>query len=136
MDCIYRQNDGHTARKEHCMRKGRNVYKRKDGRWGARVLIGRRADGCPQYKYLYGGTYRAALQKRRILRKMPLARHRSLFIKTLCVSGMPPCCGWMIPENGGSRPVMFVTRIAWKKIFCPNGEKCPCGKSDRKITIN
>lgn len=45
------------------MRKGRNLYKRKDGRWEARVSIGCGANGCPRYKYLYGATYQAALEK-------------------------------------------------------------------------
>lgn len=45
------------------MRKGRNLYKRKDGRWEARVSMGYGTNGCPRYKYLYGATYQAALEK-------------------------------------------------------------------------
>lgn len=40
------------------MRIGPNIYKRRDGRWEARVVIGKRSDGKPQYKYLYAPTYR------------------------------------------------------------------------------
>lgn len=47
------------------MRKGANIYKRKDGRWEARVRIGRRANGSPKYKSLYAGTYQIALQKKK-----------------------------------------------------------------------
>lgn len=40
------------------MRIGPNIYKRRDGRWEARVVIGKKANGKPQYKYLYAPTYR------------------------------------------------------------------------------
>lgn len=47
------------------MRTGANIYKRRDNRWEARVLIGRRPDGRPLYKYLYGTSYRHALQAKK-----------------------------------------------------------------------
>lgn len=40
------------------MRIGPNIYKRQDGRWEARIMIGKRADGKPQYKSLYARSYR------------------------------------------------------------------------------
>ena len=40
------------------MRIGPNIYKRRDGRWEARVVIGKKANGKPQYKYLYAPTER------------------------------------------------------------------------------
>lgn len=42
------------------MRTGPNIYKRKDGRWEARVLIARKPGGKSRYKYLYASTYREA----------------------------------------------------------------------------
>lgn len=51
------------------MRKGRNLYKRKDGRWEARVAIGRGPDGRIRYKYLYGDRYKTALQKQKDFEK-------------------------------------------------------------------
>lgn len=38
-------------------RHGENIRKRKDGRWEARCMIGRKANGKAQYKYIYGKTY-------------------------------------------------------------------------------
>ena len=35
-------------------RKGLNIYKRKDGRWEARYIKSRTAQGKPLYGYLYG----------------------------------------------------------------------------------
>ena len=42
------------------MRTGPNIYKRKDGRWEARVLLARKPGGRSRYKYLYASTYREA----------------------------------------------------------------------------
>ena len=33
------------------MRTGQNIYKRRDGRWEARVPLGKKADGRPHFKY-------------------------------------------------------------------------------------
>ncbi len=35
------------------MRTGQNIYKRKDGRWEARVFLGKKSNGRPHFKYLY-----------------------------------------------------------------------------------
>lgn len=39
-------------------RKGENIYKRRDGRWEGRYIIGRRADGRARYASIYGKNYR------------------------------------------------------------------------------
>jgi len=44
-------------------RKGENIYKRKDHRWEARYIRGRRADGKALYGYCYGKTYKEVKQK-------------------------------------------------------------------------
>lgn len=41
-------------------RKGENIYRRKDGRWEARYIIGHKPDGKPRYGYLYAHSYKAA----------------------------------------------------------------------------
>ena len=38
------------------MRTGQNIYKRRDGRWEARVPLGKKADGRPYFKYLYASA--------------------------------------------------------------------------------
>lgn len=43
------------------MRTGQNIYKRRDGRWEARVFLGKKANGRPNFKYLYASTYREVL---------------------------------------------------------------------------
>lgn len=44
-------------------RKGRNIYKRKDGRWEARYTKGRDMNGKRIIGYVYGRTYREVVQK-------------------------------------------------------------------------
>lgn len=44
-------------------KKGENIYKRKDGRWEARYIKGRRTDGNAQYGYCYAKTYSEAKEK-------------------------------------------------------------------------
>ena len=46
------------------MRTGENIHKRKDGRWEARVPIGRNCDRKLVYKFLYATTYREAKRKK------------------------------------------------------------------------
>ena len=36
---------------------GENIYKRKDGRWEARFISGRKPDGCAKYTSVYARTY-------------------------------------------------------------------------------
>lgn len=44
-------------------RKGENIYKRKDKRWEARYVKGRKPDGKLVYGYCYGKSYREAKEK-------------------------------------------------------------------------
>ena len=45
------------------MARGENVFRRKDGRYEARYIKGRRADGKPLYGFCYGRTYEEAKGK-------------------------------------------------------------------------
>lgn len=48
-------------------RKGENIYKRKDGRWEARYMIGRDSQGKIKYGYLYASTYSEVRKKQRVV---------------------------------------------------------------------
>mgnify|MGYP000018376818 FL=1 len=52
------------------MRTGQNIYKRKDGRWEARVFLGKKSNGRPHFKYLYASTYRKVLFPKNNYEKM------------------------------------------------------------------
>lgn len=45
------------------MRKGENIYLRKDGRWEGRYPKGRKSNGQLKYGYIYGKNYREVKQK-------------------------------------------------------------------------
>lgn len=45
------------------MAKGENIFKRKDGRWEARYIKGRKPDGKIKYGFCYGKSYREAKEK-------------------------------------------------------------------------
>ena len=46
-------------------RKGENIYKRKDGRWEARFIVGRKQNGKAIYKSIYARSYKEVKEKRR-----------------------------------------------------------------------
>lgn len=46
---------------------GKNIRKRKDGRWEGRYLCGRWEDGRARYKYIYGKTCEEVQEKKRVL---------------------------------------------------------------------
>ena len=48
-------------------RKGENIRKRKDGRWEARYIKGRKSDGSIQYGYVYASKYTLVKEKRNLL---------------------------------------------------------------------
>ncbi len=45
-------------------RKGENIYKRKDGRWEARYIVGRYANGRAKYRSVYAWSYLEVKKKR------------------------------------------------------------------------
>ena len=45
-------------------RKGENIYKRKDGRWEARYIVGHGDNGHAKYRSVYGKTYKEAKKKK------------------------------------------------------------------------
>ena len=58
------------------MRKGENIFKRKDGRWEARYIKGYEPSGKAKYGFCYGKTYSEAKGK--------AAKHKAALI-----SGIP-----------------------------------------------
>ena len=70
------------------MRKGENIFKRKDGRWEARYIKGYELSGKAKYGFCYGKTYREAKEK---VNKY----------KTAIVSG------YLIPSAGSRRRFAF-----------------------------
>ncbi|EOL49883.1 tyrosine-type recombinase/integrase [Enterococcus caccae] len=66
------------------VRKGENIYKRKDGRWEGRYIKGRKSDGSAIYGYVYNKTYMDL--KERLLTMKALYSHNYIF-KTVAYQG-------------------------------------------------
>ena len=56
-------------------RKGENIYKRQDGRWEGRYIVGRKPDGQAKYASVYGRSYLAVKEK---LEKRKADRFRTM----------------------------------------------------------
>lgn len=56
-------------------KRGENIYKRKDGRWEGRYIIGRKPSGQTKYASVYGKTYQEVKEK---LNRKKGERHRNL----------------------------------------------------------
>ena len=59
-------------------KKGRNIYKRKDGRWEARYIKSHDENGKAQYGYIYAKSYCEARQKQRSL--VPAIDEQDMFV--------------------------------------------------------
>jgi len=70
-----------SKKEEIKMRKGENIYLRKDGRWEGRYQRGRKANGRIRYGYVYGKSYTEVKQK-----IFPLRVHYSTLHQTRGVS--------------------------------------------------
>ena len=53
-------------------RRGENIYFRKDGRWEGRYITGRKMDGKPKFRSVYGTNYSEVKKKLVILKSQQL----------------------------------------------------------------
>ena len=67
------------------MRTGQNIYKRRDGRWEARVSLGKKADGRPYFKYLYASTYREVLLQKNNYEKSISLKNTQIIYNTIFI---------------------------------------------------
>ncbi|MGG5316066.1 hypothetical protein IGI49_000760 [Enterococcus sp. AZ071] len=63
IESIYRQNYRRFLEKEKNMRRGENIYRRKDKRWEGRYPIGKKSNGKTKYGSVYGKTLQAVRKK-------------------------------------------------------------------------
>ena len=49
-------------------RRGENIYHRRDGRWEGRYIVGRKPDGKPRFKSVYGKNYSEVKQRLTVLK--------------------------------------------------------------------
>lgn len=110
------------------MRKGENIFKRKDGRWEARYIKAHDLSGKAQYGFCYGKTYREAkekVMKRKValLEGKPIPQsgtnHRFSFY----------CGQWLAFQKARIRESTFVKYDTFlcKHILPKLGNCCPSG---------
>ena len=58
-------------------RRGENIYRRKDGRYEGRYIVGRKADGRPHFGYIYGYAY-SEVKAKLTLAKATASQSKSL----------------------------------------------------------
>ena len=93
------------------MKKGENIFKRKDGRWEARYIKGYELSGKIKYGFCYGKTYKEAKEK--------VAKFKAALVGGANISGGDSrhrlgfyCDEWLQSENArcGS-PLMSNTKL-------------------------
>lgn len=65
-------------------RRGENIYKRKDGRYEGRYVIGRKADGTTRFGYVYGRQYQA-VRNELLQKKAQLLSNQGFVVKRITV---------------------------------------------------
>ena len=88
-------------------RKGENIYKRKDGRWEARFIKERSADGSICYGYCYGRSYHEAKEKVNCA-KAALLNHFPMAEKTKKEHFEYYCNEWLQMKRSNVKKSTFV----------------------------
>ena len=89
-------------------RRGENIYHRKDGRWEGRYIIGRKLDGKPKFRSIYGTTY-SGVKKQLVLLK---SKHMEKEQYAVRIYGNGSLSAWMdywldIVEKPYIRPTTY-----------------------------
>ena len=100
------------------MRTGQNIYKRRDGRWEARVFLGKKANGRPNFKYLYASTYREVLLQKNNYEKTISLKNTQLLSNALFSDA---AYSWLLNSARHWKPATYM-KIVWINIFSPSGK--------------
>ena len=86
-------------------RRGENIYKRRDGRWEGRYIVGRKPDGRSIYRSVYGASYHSVREKLAVCREEN--RKRLLRGCTMTVNGFKAVYDLIatVTENGETKEI-------------------------------
>lgn len=88
-------------------RRGENIYKRKDGRYEGRYVIGKKPDGKTRFGYVYGQLYEE-VRKQLLQKKTAVLRQTRAGMETVLMKDW--VCYWMENEIlGGVKPSTYQT---------------------------
>ena len=103
------------------MRTGQNIYKRRDGRWEARVPLGKKADGRSHFKYLYASTYREVLLQKNNYEKMISLKNTQVISNTLFSDAAH---NWMLNSARRWKPSTYIKyKNCLEKYILPQWKK-------------
>ena len=120
------------------MRTGQNIYKRRDGRWEARVPLGKKADGRPYFKYLYASTYREVLLQKNNYEKTISLKNTQVISNALFSDA---AYNWLLNSARRWKPSTYIKYKnclekyilpRWKKLYVRNIQQ---GTYDRLMEV-
>lgn len=114
------------------MRTGQNIYKRRDGRWEARIPLGIRANGRRYFKCFYGKTYQEARNRKQDYEKnIPLTKE---FVTTSPDTFSSATYGWLSASEQDWKPATYVRyRNCLEKYILPHWGSLPVREIDQKV---
>ena len=114
------------------MRTGQNIYKRKDGRWEARIPLGIRANGRRYFKCFYGKTYQEARNRKQDYEKnIPLTKE---IVTTSPDTFSSSAYGWLAASEQEWKPATYVRyRNYLEKYILPQWKLIHVREIDQKV---
>lgn len=114
------------------MRTGQNIYKRKDGRWEARVPLGIRANGRRYFKCFYGKTYQEARNRKQDYEKnIPFIKE---MVTTSPDTFSSAAYGWLASSEQDWKPATYIRyRNCLEKYILPHWGLLPVREIDQKV---
>lgn len=114
------------------MRTGQNIYKRKDGRWEARVPLGIRANGRRYFKCFYGKTYQEARNRKQDYEKnIPFIKE---MVTTSPDTFSSAAYGWLVVSEQDWKPATYIRyRNCLEKYILPHWGPLHVREIDQKV---
>lgn len=114
------------------MRTGQNIYKRRDGRWEARIPLGIRANGRRYFKCFYGKTYQEARNRKQDYEKnIPFIKE---MVTTLPDTFSSAAYGWLAASEQDWKPATYIRyRNCLEKYILPHWGPLHVREIDQKV---
>ena len=114
------------------MRTGQNIYKRRDGRWEARIPLGIKANGRRYFKCFYGKTYQEARNRKQDYEKnIPFIKE---MVTTSPDTFSSAAYGWLASSEQDWKPATYIRyRNCLEKYILPHWELLPVREVDQKV---
>lgn len=114
------------------MRTGQNIYKRRDGRWEARIPLGIRANGRRYFKCFYGKTYQEVRNRKQDYEKnIPFIKE---MVTTSPDTFSSAAYGWLVASEQAWKPATYIRyRNCLEKYILPHWGPLHVREIDQKV---